>query len=115
MRFARSKDESITCTDRRLPGFIADAALTGNYMIKFPLSGMGMVGIGRLSGCNTQDLDRERMPRASIARGAQPRASETSLPAPLNFPLGDVQVNSSNWSLLIFFMCGQFKLKPRSS
>ena len=88
MRFARSKDESITCTDRRLPGFIADAALTGNYMIRFPLSGMGMIGIGRLSGRNTQDLDRERVPRPRIARGIPAKSFRDLFPGAFEFPFG---------------------------
>lgn len=39
----------------------------------------------------------------SVDRGLRPRASEISLPAPTNLPLGDVQVSSGSSFELIFF------------
>ena len=41
--------------------------------------------------------------RRSVDRGLRPRASEISLPAPTNLPLGDVQVSSGSSFELIFF------------
>lgn len=104
MRFARSKDESIVGDNWRLPGFISNATLAGNDMIEFPLGGMRMVRVRGLTGGDAEDLDRERMSGTGVARGIPAESFRDLLPAPWNFPLGEAQVSSSSWSLLIFFM-----------
>jgi hypothetical protein len=68
MRFARSKNESIACTDRRRTGFVADEALAGDDVVVLPLRAVDMIRIGRFPGRNAKNLDVEGMALHQVHR-----------------------------------------------
>src|SRR4030095_2247829 len=72
-------------------------------MIELPLCAVRMIRIGSLPG-GIRKISTSKGCRSlkSVDSGLRPNASETSLPAPTNFPFGDDQVSSTIFVVLTF-------------
>ena len=86
---------------------MSNESLAGNHVIELPLRAMQVIGVRTLPG-GMRQISTSKGCRSfrSVDCGLRPNASEISLPAPANFPLGEDQVSST--SSFVFILCINF-------